>query len=65
MSSSVNSQHPQVSLNYLYQQSNLTSCATPAPTTGFTYLNDANKAFDDVVFELLKVDPDDIAVKIF
>ncbi|CAF0763175.1 unnamed protein product, partial [Brachionus calyciflorus] len=26
-----------------------------------TYLNDANKAFDDVVFDILKVDPDDIA----
>lgn len=29
---------------------------------GFTYLNDADKAFDGVVFELLKVDPDQIAV---
>ena len=28
------------------------------------YLNDANKAFDDVVFDFLKVDPDYIAVSV-
>lgn len=33
---------------------------TSAPCT---QLNDANKAFDDVVFDILKVDPDEIAVR--
>lgn len=30
-----------------------------------TYLSDAAKEFDDVVFDILKVDPDEIAVRIY
>jgi hypothetical protein len=33
-----------------------------ASAGGFTYLNDADKAFDDVVFDILKVEPEQIAV---
>lgn len=35
----------------------ISACSAPC-----TQLNDANKAFDDVVFDILKVDPDEIAV---
>lgn len=49
-------QQPQITVNYPLISHN--------PLAGCTYLNDANKAFDDVVFELLKVDPDDIAVNL-
>jgi hypothetical protein len=32
------------------------------PSYGYNPSNDDNKAFDDVVFDILKVDPDEIAV---
>ena len=63
-------QLPSISIMSLSQLSNANSdtheqqpqITLPALTGTCTYLNDANKAFDDVVFDILKVDPDDIAV---
>ena len=63
--------HPQLVLSHLPPTINSSSnvglfanqqqIAIATTAVGFTYLNDANKAFDDVVFDILKVDPEDIA----
>lgn len=68
----LNHQLPSISIMSLSQSSNTNSDSyeqqqqqpqiTLSAVAGTcTYLNDANKAFDDVVFDILKVDPDDIA----
>ena len=46
----------------LVQQQSQQHFAINSTISNNYYLSDANKAFDDVVFDILKVDPDYIAV---
>ena len=47
-----------------YHASGAATASSQSAASNYSYnpSNDANKAFDNVVFDILKVDPDDIAV---
>jgi len=56
---------PHASTSIQLQQQQQQHYAINSTTSNNYYLSDANKAFDDVVFDILKVDPDYIAVSVF
>lgn len=55
---------PSIAIMYNPNSDDQPQIVLPATSAPCTQLNDANKAFDDVVFDILKVDPDEIAVSL-